>query len=450
MKLHASRMKHNKSEHLIQLQKDMQEKVERFWNTIIDHPRTHHRSPSNERINTHRSIGNYSEAVSNPSEQKKITPPKANYQAVLGQKMSAERKLENVNDIKILDPYFLPEKNLLEARHLSLNSSRDDQITQLPSSISLLTNLESLWLHSNQLSSLPLEITTLTNLTSLTLDNNMFTRLPNSISGMTNLRVLTIQGNEIEELPQWITRLANLEHLQINIGNSVNLKRIPETMKPMILNMSRADQYHLRKLPVYKCESSAPPFMDYSSPPERGDPPVPVQIRSNLKFHLRSNFPKIKKMILPDFVLDGNGLALVYGKNRVFDTEGIRKAVEYFASAQVRCVVAIPIVWNSMHGSKVRPYPLHDPGLIVHALGDAGIETVFINPTSPNDLAALANQRKAILISNYRPTNMNPQLANDMQGKIFPFRFVVDIEGNRKFDLHFKDETLTQFLNVLK
>ena len=94
----------------------------------------------------------------------------------------------------------------------------DNRLITLPSSIGNLTNLRELRLYKNQLKTLPDSIANLQNLTWLSLSLNRLTVLPESITELTNLTGLLLNGNQLVALPQRITKLTNLTHLDIT-GN---------------------------------------------------------------------------------------------------------------------------------------------------------------------------------------------------------------------------------------
>jgi internalin A len=74
-------------------------------------------------------------------------------------------------------------------------------LTNLPTEIGQLTNLQSLDLKVNQLTSLPAEIGQLTKLRSLDLSNNQLTGLPAGIGRLSNLQSLNLEGNQLPKLP---------------------------------------------------------------------------------------------------------------------------------------------------------------------------------------------------------------------------------------------------------
>ena len=74
-----------------------------------------------------------------------------------------------------------------------------DQLTEIPESITQLTNLKMLILRNNQLTEIPESITQLTNLERLYLGDNQLTTVPESISQLTNLKTLNLHFNPIPQ-----------------------------------------------------------------------------------------------------------------------------------------------------------------------------------------------------------------------------------------------------------
>ena len=105
-----------------------------------------------------------------------------------------------------------------------------NQLTDLPESITQLSNLTSLDLGGNQLSELTESITQLSNLTWLDLADNQLTDLPESITQLSNLTSLDLRDNQLTELPESITELSNLTSLDL-WGNQ--LTELPESISQL-------------------------------------------------------------------------------------------------------------------------------------------------------------------------------------------------------------------------
>ena len=93
---------------------------------------------------------------------------------------------------------------------------RNNSLSEIPNSITRLTNLQSLDLRHNSLSEIPDSITRLTNLKSLDLSNNSLSTIPESITRLTNLKTLYLNSNSISAIPESITRLQKLTRLNLD------------------------------------------------------------------------------------------------------------------------------------------------------------------------------------------------------------------------------------------
>lgn len=109
----------------------------------------------------------------------------------------------------------LTKINVLDLKILDL---RNNELTVLPSDISLLSSLQVLGLDNNFIDKLPSEIGQLSDLEFLTLSNNELTEIPPEIGLLTNLRQLDLSYNDLEELPSELISLTNLLELDLR-GN---------------------------------------------------------------------------------------------------------------------------------------------------------------------------------------------------------------------------------------
>jgi internalin A len=109
---------------------------------------------------------------------------------------------------------------LTQLQYISLNSNR---LTKLPDSIGKLTNLEALYLYDNQLADLPDSIGNLTQLQILDLSNNQLTELPDSIGLLTNLEELYLDGNQLVALPESLQNLTALKSLYLHGNDGLGL-----------------------------------------------------------------------------------------------------------------------------------------------------------------------------------------------------------------------------------
>ncbi len=92
------------------------------------------------------------------------------------------------------------------------------KLATLPSGISKLTNLESLYIGNNQLKELPGEIFQLKLLVRLDAPGNQVQFIPSEIENLTNLQILNLNNNQILIVPKQIGNLKNLTDLLL--GNN--------------------------------------------------------------------------------------------------------------------------------------------------------------------------------------------------------------------------------------
>lgn len=131
------------------------------------------------------------------------------------------------------EAYREAEKKIEEARQsgateLDLSSEWDSnspKLTELPESLSQLTQLQSLNLSYTQLTILPEWLGQLTQLRSLILNDTPLTMLPECLGRLTELQRLEIQNSQLASLPQSLCQLKRLRDLYIN-GN--RLESLPE------------------------------------------------------------------------------------------------------------------------------------------------------------------------------------------------------------------------------
>lgn len=107
---------------------------------------------------------------------------------------------------------LIEEAQRNRATELSLSSKN---LSELPESISQLTQLESLFLSDNELTELPDSIGQLTQLQVLDLAHNELTELPDSIGQLTQLQFLYLSGNQLTELPESVGQLTKLRSLSV-------------------------------------------------------------------------------------------------------------------------------------------------------------------------------------------------------------------------------------------
>lgn len=111
-----------------------------------------------------------------------------------------------------------------EMKKLFLNNN---QISELPESIGILSNLQRLYLQYNQISELPESIGKLSKLEWLHLQHNQISVLPEFIGKMSNLQILWLHNNQIRELPESIGNLRNLQALHLGYNQ---IRKLPNSI----------------------------------------------------------------------------------------------------------------------------------------------------------------------------------------------------------------------------
>ena len=178
---------------------------------------------------------------------------------------------------------------LVEINSQSSSSSciSQPQISQLPSSIENLDNLELLYMTTLNLSTLPESFSNLINLKYLSLGSNPFTEFPNVICNFENLEMLSFGtwSDDITEIPECIGNLTTLINLSLHgnaitnlptsIGNLINLtllsirnntlETLPESIGNLInLNSLDAKDNELSSLPLTLCNLGEETFLEFS------------------------------------------------------------------------------------------------------------------------------------------------------------------------------------------
>jgi len=97
-------------------------------------------------------------------------------------------------------------------------------LTEFPSNIKYLTNLEILWLNNNQIKVIPPEIKYLTKLKTFSIIQNQVSIIPPEIKYLTNLQILSFSSNIIKIIPSEIKFLVNLQYLDFTLNR---ITRIP-------------------------------------------------------------------------------------------------------------------------------------------------------------------------------------------------------------------------------
>jgi internalin A len=185
-------------------------------------------------------------------------------------------------------------------------------LTELPSEIGTLVNLQSLSLRNNKLTSLPPEIGKLVNLQNLHLESNSLNTLPPQIGKLINLQNLKLERNLLRSLPPEIGNLASLHSLSI-VDNA--LRNLPSEIGRLnflqVLNLSHNE---LTSLPSHINKLNRLRYL-YLDNNELTSLPSEIGNLNRLReLHLYNNQltslpPQIGRLTaLQSFILDNNAL----------------------------------------------------------------------------------------------------------------------------------------------
>uniref|UniRef100_A0A915AEX2 Leucine-rich repeat-containing protein 58 n=1 Tax=Parascaris univalens TaxID=6257 RepID=A0A915AEX2_PARUN len=106
-----------------------------------------------------------------------------------------------------------------------------NQFVQLPSTVAVFSNLQSLTLCNNSLTSLPEEVGMLQNLRSLEARNNLLENLPKSFVMLSKLRTINLSGNRFMHMPHVIFQLKAVRSLYMG-GNLI--ETVPNAIGTML------------------------------------------------------------------------------------------------------------------------------------------------------------------------------------------------------------------------
>mmetsp|Transcript_9894 Transcript_9894/g.17830 ORF Transcript_9894/g.17830 Transcript_9894/m.17830 type:complete len:269 (-) Transcript_9894:38-844(-) len=131
--------------------------------------------------------------------------------------------LNGLNQLEVLDIGFgeklqsLPEQIGKYVPKLKVLKAGNSRISKIPQSISLLNDLEELYLYGNCISEFPIEICELSSLRVLNLGRNQLTTVPEQIESLQkSLQELQLYDNDIHKFPKSIANLKLLKVLNVN------------------------------------------------------------------------------------------------------------------------------------------------------------------------------------------------------------------------------------------
>jgi internalin A len=129
-------------------------------------------------------------------------------------------------DLSNLGLTELPE-SVTQLSQLQVLYINDNDLTTLPESVAQLSQLDTLYLDGNKLTVFPESLTKLSRLSRLHLNNNQLETLPESIAQLSELQVLYLERNKLTMLPESITQLSQLRWLYLEDNR---LATLPESV----------------------------------------------------------------------------------------------------------------------------------------------------------------------------------------------------------------------------
>lgn len=145
------------------------------------------------------------------------------------------------------------EAKTSQARELDLSNtwgaSDEFKLTEIPSEIFELEQLEVLKLGHNLLTSVPALIGRLQNLRELDLTHNQLVELPDTLKALLSLTSLNLSSNKLETIPEWLSELPSLRVLDLGFNR---LKAVPRTLSRMKqLTSLKLSNNSLKSLPEW-------------------------------------------------------------------------------------------------------------------------------------------------------------------------------------------------------
>ena len=189
--------------------------------------------------------------------------------------------------------------NMTELTDLYLDNN---QLNELPNSISRLTGLNQLSVRNCRLAGVPAWIANLAKLKLLDLSGNGLTSLPESIAGLFGLQWLYLSDNKLTSIPGWLGNFSGLTGLYLG-GNQ--LDELPDSIAALTgLKWFSVNSVKLTKLPDWIGILTGITFLDISDN-DLASLPDPVRNLSFLSYlHLHDN----QITVLPEWIGTFRGL----------------------------------------------------------------------------------------------------------------------------------------------
>ncbi|NHI93389.1 MAG: leucine-rich repeat domain-containing protein [Candidatus Lokiarchaeota archaeon] len=163
------------------------------------------------------------------------------------------KAIQHLSALEILDlswneiaeiPTWISKLRSLKTIYLVKN-----RLKSLPKDFNLLVNLETLWLQSNQIKKIPSSILQLPSLKTLSLSNNLLISLPETLQGLVSLETLDLWKNRIQKIPPILGNLKKLRILKLN-DNPINI--LPDSLENLS-NLEELDIFgcHIKQNPLW-------------------------------------------------------------------------------------------------------------------------------------------------------------------------------------------------------
>ena len=157
----------------------------------------------------------------------------------------------------------------------------NNQLTNIPATISSFKVIQEIDLSDNQLSVLPKTINSLNFISKINLSGNRLTKLP-ELSNLSSLTELILDDNDFEVLPLTITKLKSLEKLSISTNK---IKTLPPDFK----KLEHLTTLNLSYNSFTDFEKGILPSTDLDLLDLKGNP-----IDDNIKQQIKENYPFVK------------------------------------------------------------------------------------------------------------------------------------------------------------
>lgn len=142
--------------------------------------------------------------------------PEEGYKEALKRIARAVRKKLWDLDLSGLALNEIPEELFKSATTLDWLDLSNNQIGEIPETLSRLTKLRELYITHNQIKIIPDSLCRLTSLVELNLSGNQIVAIPDALGNLQKLKILDLSDNHIAALPSSLGKIENLEELYLH------------------------------------------------------------------------------------------------------------------------------------------------------------------------------------------------------------------------------------------